>query len=1108
MQRIKRTSNSYLKYREEKIDETCVLLEAGQGKNLNGNMFAFVREICTNRRWEHLKPVFVVTKELESDAKERFRFYHIDVKTVIRNTEEYCEYLGKAKYLITDNSFPPYFLKRENQIYLNTWHGTPLKTLGVSDIQNTKSLANIQKNYLMCDYALFPNSYTRDIFMNDYMLQNLYKGKVLLCDYPRNRVFLNHELHKNLREDLNLEDKELIAYMPTWRGGSRQADALTQKELLHTYFKEIDEQLQDHQLFYVNLHFLIGNTMDFSIYKHILPFPKDYETYDILSICDMLITDYSSVFFDYAQNMRKVILFAYDKEDYMEERGTYFPMEQLPFPIVTDVAGLMHEIHSNVIQDRSEFINEFCTYRNVDTPELIMALLVEENQQHLHIETAPDNGKDLVMVYGGKLKNSHLNNMLVDYMKQLVKEQKDKNIVLSFRGHIGTETIDTLQRMPKQVSYYAIVSRFEFRIWDQLRIALSMRFHYFDEKFNHRLKREIMREKERLFYRLKPTKVVYYSGNPQYMYKIIDAFPCEKDAHIQHGNIMGLMSIKRSYRIMIRYFHKHYHHVYDHRTEDLRRYWNSTEDTYYNKCARMANIIRIYRNKEHSINLHAIALYIHSLPLSEQDLRMKIDDHLYDPHVHKVIGFGNYMLVRYHLQIPNEDIKNMDIQNKVMLHYRDHDGYELNGSIRYALFQQHKGHNLRGKIRVFEESDTSALFRQTITNILYFTVRKRNLTDAHKEQYKLFLAYYLAKLIPMKRVVLLFEKEASRYEESASVLYEKLIDRGIPNVYFIIDKNYPYIDQIPMAYRKNLVYKTSFKHYVYFFKAKTFLSSEALVHAIDLRISNRYALHKLASKQIDYVFLQHGVMYMVSLDSESRSFFKPKKTKGLYRVVVSSHREAQHFVELGNYDPASIYICGLPKYDRNVLTEDANKIVIMPTWRPWEYNDARYEFSHTRYYQMICRIFHAIPKQYREHIVILPHPLFFDAVKDADFELKRYLDCTTKYDDILKQTKVLITDYSSIAYDAFYRGSNVIFYWEEKDVCMEQYGPTTKLMLNDTNNFGDICYCEEDLKHIFEKNYTSGQNDIYKDHFQELVEFHDGKNTERLIDLLKSDHII
>ncbi|MEG1733293.1 MAG: CDP-glycerol glycerophosphotransferase family protein, partial [Longicatena sp.] len=139
--------NLYLKEQATPVNEQLVLLEAGQGKNLNGNMFAIVREICTNKKWVDLKPIFVVSKNNEEDAKKRFAYYGYQVELVIRNSDQYKRYLATAKYLLTDNSFPPYFLKREEQVYLNTWHGTPLKTLGKSDLKNALSLANIQKNY-------------------------------------------------------------------------------------------------------------------------------------------------------------------------------------------------------------------------------------------------------------------------------------------------------------------------------------------------------------------------------------------------------------------------------------------------------------------------------------------------------------------------------------------------------------------------------------------------------------------------------------------------------------------------------------------------------------------------------------------------------------------------------------------------------------------------------------------------------------------------------------------------------------------------------------------------------------------------------------------------
>ncbi|WP_455539587.1 CDP-glycerol glycerophosphotransferase family protein [Terrisporobacter sp.] len=157
---------------------------------------------------------------------------------------------------------------------------------------------------------------------------------------------------------------------------------------------------------------------------------------------------------------------------------------------------------------------------------------------------------------------------------------------------------------------------------------------------------------------------------------------------------------------------------------------------------------------------------------------------------------------------------------------------------------------------------------------------------------------------------------------------------------------------------------------------------------------------------------------------------------------------------------------------------------------------------------MTKKILDSIPEEYKEKVIVLPHPLIAESMSKVNGEISKYMDFKSKYNDLLKDAKVLITDYSSISYDAFYRGSNVIFYWEEKDYCMECYGDDTKLMLNEDNIFGDICYDMQDLKSIFEKNYTQNQDEKYLYNYRQIVEFNDNKNTERLIKLLKKDNLI
>lgn len=102
-------------------------------------------------------------------------------------------------------------------------------------------------------------------------------------------------------------------------------------------------------------------------------------------------------------------------------------------------------------------------------------------------------------------------------------------------------------------------------------------------------------------------------------------------------------------------------------------------------------------------------------------------------------------------------------------------------------------------------------------------------------------------------------------------------------------------------------------------------------------------------------------MYMVSLNSESRKMFSRDRIKGNYRVVVSGELEKRHFIELGNHGEQDIYVCGLPKYDRNILLPDADKIIIMPTWRPWELSEARIDFLSTPYYKMIKKYLTPFP---------------------------------------------------------------------------------------------------------------------------------------------------
>lgn len=519
------------------------------------------------------------------------------------------------------------------------------------------------------------------------------------------------------------------------------------------------------------------------------------------------------------------------------------------------------------------------------------------------------------------------------------------------------------------------------------------------------------------------------------------------------------------------------------------------------------NIFRKVRFKNNKIKFSALCLFhiirnpekhfdTKELELTFGNLKIPIIMK-YQKGLHFIKG---YYLNFYSFELPLDKIIKLDIQNKILVNYK---GYV--GRIVYTVFDFKKGKYRNSKI--IKHFDTAIYFRQTIKNTMYLTIREHNIFDEFLPRLKLKIAFILSKFIYVKNIVLLYEKEANKYEESASVLYEKLIDQGYDNCYYILDKNHEVLLSLKDNYKKNIIFKNSFKHLLLFFKCNKFIGTETIGHSIQLRIANKQVLRKLNSENMNFVFLQHGVMYMISLDSDLRTGFHRSHFK-LHKTVVSSELEARHFIELGNFPKEDLYVTGLAKFDKSYKNEYANKIVIMPTWRRWESNEARLDFTKTGYHKMIADIIDSIPSNLLKHTIVLPHPLIINYFIESKSNLTKYLPEKGSYDKILQDCKLLITDYSSISYDAFYRGSNVIFYWKDKVDCLKKYGDNAKLMLNQKTAFGDICYNKDELEKSIIKRYTNEQILKYKNRFKKIVQFDDNKNSERIIRKLKEDNII
>ena len=501
-------------YKKLQILNDTVVLDSQHGKNINGNIYYILKELATSDKYKEYKLYLPCDKKNIKKIRDFFKNKNIENVNIIKNnSRKYYKLLVQAKYLITDTSFPTFYIKKEGQIVLNVWHGTPLKTLGRNDKSEFYRIGNIQRNFALSDYLLYPNKYMMEHMIEDYMITNISDAKIILEGYPRNEIFFDSESRKKIIDELNLQDKEVFAYMPTWRGVVQEVD--DNKKIIN-YLKEIEQKLTDNQILYVNLHPFVANKINYNKFKKIKPFPHQYETYEFLNIANCLITDYSSVFFDFANTGKKIILFTYDEKQYLEDRGLYLDFEKLPFPKVTDTDGLIKELNSKKEYDDKEFLKQFCSYDNINASKRICEYVILNNNINIETRNLEKNNKENVLIYAGNLAKNGITTSLFNLIKNV--DINEKNYYITFMTRKVKENKEILLTLPKNVNYIPILGKMNLTIKNKLIMLLYNQKLISIEKLLNYVKKDYELEIRRLYGNAKFNTVIQFSG---YEYKKI-----------------------------------------------------------------------------------------------------------------------------------------------------------------------------------------------------------------------------------------------------------------------------------------------------------------------------------------------------------------------------------------------------------------------------------------------------------------------------------------------------------------------------------------------------------------------------------------------------------
>ena len=518
---------NYIHYLEHcKVKKNIILLESQHGKTLGGNIAAIAKELATSKQYRGHK-IFLSCKEEQTEEMKQLlvKIGAKKIRPLATGSGKYFKILATAKYLINDNTFVLDFIKRPEQIYLNTWHGTPLKTLGRQIKDDYGMIGNAQRNFLCADYLLCPNEFTMQCLTRDYMLEHIGNTRLLLTGYPRNTVFLEKEKGEQIRKACGMDGMQVFAYLPTWRGTTGQVENEEQNEKLKEYFLELDDALTERQRVYVKLHPMNAKGMDFSGLKHICPFPKEYETYEFLNATDGLITDYSSVFFDYAITGKKIILFTYDKEEYTSERGFYFPMEELPFPQVNTVTALAECINRPKEYDDTAFVQKYCAYDNVNvTKALCERVILDRPSELIEEKELKDNGKPNVLLYAGPLATNRTTEQFLELVAGLNTEAY--NYTLVYKMDEVRYRQKRLLQLPEGINFFGFYEAYSLS-QEQLEQYMTWRDGKKEPSGEEQdcIRNLAAHEKQRLFHKCRIDYVLDFSGSNDETLLVLSEFP-------------------------------------------------------------------------------------------------------------------------------------------------------------------------------------------------------------------------------------------------------------------------------------------------------------------------------------------------------------------------------------------------------------------------------------------------------------------------------------------------------------------------------------------------------------------------------------------------------
>ena len=351
-------------FQKMSLKNDWIIFESFVGRNYSGQP-KYIYQYLQKEYDDQYKYIWIVDKKnIKIEGKH---------KTVKRFGIRYFYYMTRSKYWVNNMRQPSWLPRKKGQIMLETWHGTPLKKL-VFDMEDVHAVnphykAIVYKQSRGWDYLLSDNPFSTEKFQSCFRFD---KEKILEVGYPANDPLYAPDLEQRaavIKKKLGIPlNKKVLLYAPTWRDDNYY-DAGEYKFELALDLDRMKKEFGDEYVILLRMHYWIVDRLDLSAYEG---FTYNVSAYDDITelymISDICMTDYSSVFFDFANLRRPILFYMYDMDKYRDVlRGFYLDVEKdLPGPLlftndeVVDALKNIDKITEKYKEKYDAFYDRFC----------------------------------------------------------------------------------------------------------------------------------------------------------------------------------------------------------------------------------------------------------------------------------------------------------------------------------------------------------------------------------------------------------------------------------------------------------------------------------------------------------------------------------------------------------------------------------------------------------------------------------------------------------------------------------------------------------------------------------------------------------------------------